>query len=166
MALARRFFVCMSLACACLGMWAGEARADRPFDFSDIRRPIIKWPFSVISFEIVGEAHETKHIVRVSEAFSAVETRLSRAIDRSEPFGDFLMMGMSPIPGTKGYQLILAYNNEHHYVQVTPDGAGTLFTVEAMPTSYVSGVYDVAAYGFRLYGGGVLPIGTRQDDNL
>ena len=162
-----KLLTCVLSAVWFLGLSAvgtGIALADRPYDLSDITKSFIDWPYKVVSFEVSGDSYNMTHIVRFDVAYNQVLKDFLSAYQTKKPFGNFQLMGVTE--NKDGFRCILAYNNEHHYVDVSPSGSGTVAVVQAMPSSYITGIYDVAAYGFRMPDGGTLPIGLNNKDGL
>lgn len=146
---------------------AQSAYADRPYDLSDVfQGSFIEWPFEVSSFEAVGESYTTKHNVRFAVPYQEVLAWFQNAIKKNVKVGKFFVMGVTETPNRDGFQLILALNNEHHFIDITSDGAGTIAVVQAMPSSYISGTFDPACFGFRMPDGGTIPIGKYREDGL
>lgn len=160
------------LTCVLSALWlagmsvvgATEAFADRPYDLSDVADAFIEWPYAVVSFEVNGESYNMTHVVRFDVSYDQVLKDFLSAYQTKQKFGKFQLIGVTE--NKNGFRCILASNNEHHYVDISPSGSGTVATVQAMPSSYISGVFDVAAYGFRMPDGGLLPIGLNHKDGL
>ena len=131
------------------------AAADEPrCDFSDTQQPFLNLPFKVTNVEVTGEWTDMRHNYYLADSYDKVLKQIHKLFDSKGVLDKYVIMGITPQTGQEMTQIILAYHNEHFYVQISPNGAGTLFSLEARPISYVTGVYDVSIYGF------VLPDGT------
>ena len=127
--------------------------ADVSYDFSDVMQPFLKLPFEVVNVEVVGESTSMRHVYHLSASYETMTKKLIAMYQNKERIDKYMILGVTPQTSQEMYQVTIGYENEHHYVQVTPEGSGCKFSVEALPTSYVSGVYDVAIYGFRMPNG-------------
>ena len=156
--------LCALCAVGLSAVTMNAAWADRPYDLSDISKSFIEWPYEVVSFEVNGESYNMTHIVRFDVAYDKVFKDFLAAYQAKKKFGNFQLIGVTE--NKTGFRCILAYNNEHHYIDISASGSGTIAVVQAMPSSYVTGAFDVAAYGFRMPDGGTLPIGLRNKDGL
>ncbi len=140
------------LAFMCLPM---SGMAKQSYDLSDVSEPFLSLPFDVVSVDVSGEGAETRHNYHISVSYDQVIKKLKTMLDKKQKINDFYVFGMTKQTGSEKYQVILAYQNEHHYVHVTPEGSGTLFSIAAFPSSYLTGVFPVAIYGFILPDGSV-----------
>ncbi|MBO5753534.1 MAG: hypothetical protein J6S69_07570 [Proteobacteria bacterium] len=140
---------------ACMLAVPTVASADVSYDFSDVMQPFLKLPFEVVSVEVTGEGTSMQHVYHLAESYDVMTKKLLDMYQKKQTIDKYFILGVTPQSTQEMYQVTIGYQNEHHYVQVTPDGSGCKFSVEAMPTSYVSGVYDVAIYGFRMPDGSV-----------
>ena len=153
-----------ALFAACLFALPATSLARQTCDFSDIEEPFLNFPFTVTSIEKTGEYNTLRHIYHVSESYDAVIKKLNDMFDKGKPLGEHIIMGLTKQLTSEMYQMIVGFQNEHHYVQITPEGSGTMLSVEAAPTSYVSGVYDIATYGFTLPDGNIVSAATAADE--
>lgn len=149
----------------CLGA-AQNAFADRPYDFSDITQPLIEWPYQVVSFNVTGAGYGVQHEIRFDISYDKMLKELAKYYKDHTAFGRYYLMSVTEQAQTKSTVCIFASNNEHNYVTIYPDGAGVKVVVDAMPTSYVSGAYAQAVYGFRMPDGGTIPLGRINKDGM
>ena len=56
------------------------------------------------------------------------------------------------------YVLLFGRRNEHFQAMISPENGGSVIKVPAMPVSYISGVYDIAAYGYTMPDGTAVSI--------
>ncbi|MBQ1925160.1 MAG: hypothetical protein II180_03460 [Proteobacteria bacterium] len=145
-------FLAAILACAVFALPI-QAFAKQSYDFSDIVAPSLKLPFNVTNVEISGEFFTTTHIYHVSDSYDSVIKKLFDMYEKKEKISGFSVMGVTQQTQMEAYQLVLGYQNEHHYVLISPEGSGTVLSYEAMPSSYQTGVYDAVGYGFILSDG-------------
>lgn len=138
--------------------------AKQSYDLSDVNEPFLSLPFEVVSVDVSGEGAKTRHNYHISAEYDKVIKKLSTMHEKKQRINDYFVFGMTKQSGSEMYQIILAFQNEHHYVQVTPEGSGTLFSMEAFPSSYLSGVFPVAIYGFILPDGTVSPSVKKTDE--
>lgn len=127
-----------------------SAMAKQSYDFSDVEQPFLTLPFEVVNVDVSGETPLVMHNYHIAESYDAVIKKLSTMYDKKTQMSNYFVIGMTKQSGTEEYQVIIAFQNEHHYVTVKPEGSGTLFAVKARPVSYVTGVYPVAIYGFTM----------------
>ena len=137
--------------------------AKQSFDFSDIAEPFITLPFNVINTEVTGEFSETHHIFHLSDSMDKVIKKLSDMYDKKQTLGKHYILGIT-VQLDKTYQVVIGYQNEHHYVTVKPEGSGCVFDLHAMPFSYVTGVYPIAIYGFTMPDGTVVSAEKFSDE--
>ena len=142
-------FLAAILACAVLAMPV-SAFAKQSYDFSDIVTPFIKWPFNIINVEMTGEFFTTMHIYHASDSYDDVIKKLFEMYNKKEKISGYSIMGVTEQTQSQSYQRVIGYQNEHHYITIAPEGSGTIFSFEAMPSSYMTGVYDATGYGFIL----------------
>ncbi len=141
---------------ACLLAVPFTSMAKQTYDFSDINEPKLQLPFTVTNVETTGEWNTLKHIYHLSDAYDKVISKLEEMYSKKQPLGDLVIMGVTKQTGSEMYQMIVAYQNEHHYAQITPEGSGAKITLEAAPVSYVTGVFDIAIYGFTMPDGTII----------
>ncbi|MBO4349800.1 MAG: hypothetical protein J6A01_02505 [Proteobacteria bacterium] len=141
---------------ACLLAVPLTSMAKQTYDFSDIHEPYLQLPFTVTNVEVTGEWNTLKHIYHVTESYDKVIKKLADMYDKKQTLGDQIIMGLTKQTSIEMYQMIVGFQNEHHYAQITPEGSGTMITFEAAPVSYVSGVFDVAVYGFTMPDGTII----------
>lgn len=132
------------------------AAARQSYDFSDIKEPNLKLPFTVTNIETTGEWNTLRHIYHVSESYDVVIKKLGSMFDKKQPLGELIIMGLTKQSTQEMHQMIVGFQNEHHYVQITPEGSGTMLSMEAAPVSYVTGVYDISIYGFTMPDGTII----------
>ena len=84
--------------------------------------------------------------------------------DKKQRIGIFYVLGLTKQTEPNTHSLMLGYNNEHHYVKIQAEGSGTVITYETAPASYVSGVYDVAIYGYHMPDGGAILTTLHSDE--
>lgn len=140
---------------ACMLAVPAVSYADVSCDFSDVMEPFLKLPFDVVSVEVTGEGTGMHHVYHLAQSYDEIVKKLFDMYHKKESIDHYIILGVTPQTTQEMHQVTIGYQNEHHYVQVTPEGSGCRFAVEAMPTSYVSGRYDVAIYGFRMPDGSV-----------
>lgn len=133
-----------------LALFPAVVHAEQPSDFSDISTPSLELPFTVTQVETTGEWTLMRHNYDVAESYDKVLETLRSMFDAKQRVGIYTIMGITEQSGETMTQVILAYRNEHHYVQITPKGAGASLSFEAAPASYVTGAFDAAIYGFTL----------------
>lgn len=138
---------------ACMLALPVMGHANPTYDFSDVAKPFLTLPFEVVNVEVVGEGATIKHVYHLADSYDSVTKKLIDMFNRHSLIGNYVIMGVTEQTVSEMYQTILAINNEHYYAQITPEGAGCAFALEAMPKSYVSGVYDAVIYGFRMPNG-------------
>ena len=153
-----------ALFAACLLALPATSLARQTCDFSDIEEPFLTLPFTVTNIEKTGEYNTLRHIYHVTESYDAVINKLVELFNKKKPLGNHLIMGLTKQSSSEMYQMIVRYQNEHHYVQITPEGSGAMLSVEAAPSSYVTGVYDIAIYGFTLPDGTTISAVTAADE--
>ena len=141
-----------------------DAFADRSYDFSDLNSFRLELPFNVTNFEENGSGMERVQIYYLSDSYDSVIKKLSSMYDKKQTVGKFYVNGLTKQTAETMYMLQLAYNNEHHYAKIRPNGSGSTIEFEIVPVSYISGVYDTAIYGFHMPdGGGVLPLKYNEE---
>ena len=145
-----------ALFAACLLAVPVTSMAKQSYDFSDIIEPSLQLPFTVTNVESTGEWNTLKHIYHVTESYDKVIKKLTDMFDKKQTLGELVIMGLTKQSSLEMYQLIVGFQNEHHYAQITPEGSGTMITYEAAPVSYVTGVYDIAIYGFTMPDGTII----------
>ena len=150
-----RHMICGVVA-ACLLILPITSMAKQTCDFSDINEPYLQLPFTVTNVEVTGEWETLKHIYHVSEAYDKVIKKIASMYDKQQSMGEWVIMGLTKQSSTEMYQLIVGFQNEHHYAQITPEGSGTKIVFEAAPVSYTTGVYDIAIYGFTMPDGTII----------
>lgn len=126
------------------------AQPVQSYDFSDIGQPFMDMPFKVLRIETAGAGTGAKHIYRIADPFDKVVAKLKTMFEKGDPLSGFLPMGLSKQQNGE-YQIIFGLRNEHHMAMVRPDGEGCAIEVDAFPVSFISGVYDIAIYGYSLY---------------
>ena len=135
------------------------AFADRAYDFSDLTSFRLELPFNVTNVEENGSGMERVQTYYLTDSYDAVVKKLAAMYDKNQPVGKFYVNGLTQQSSETMHLLQLAYNNEHHYAKIRPNGSGSTIEFEIAPVSYVLGVYDAAAYGFHMPDGGtVLPM--------
>ncbi|MBR4985563.1 MAG: hypothetical protein IKY83_07485 [Proteobacteria bacterium] len=140
------------LACTMIALPV-SAFAKQSYDFSDIATPFIKWPFNVVNVEITGEFFTMHHIYHVTESYETVIKKLTEIYEKNEKIGNYKIMGLTPQTQSESHRLVIGYQNEHHYINISPEGSGSVLAFEAMPSSYMTGIYDATGYGFLLSDG-------------
>ena len=154
-------FILFLLSMFCLPF---TAMAKQSYDFSDVEQPFLTFPFEVVSVDVSGEAPKVLHNYHIAASFDDVINKFSTMYDKKQTISEYFIIGMTKQSGVQMYQIILAYQNEHHYAQVQPDGSGTLISVEATPVSYVTGIYPIAVYGFTMPDGGTATVDQFKDE--
>ena len=147
--------LCGILAASVLAMPV-TAIAKQSFDFSDTKEPYLQLPFTVTNVEVSGEWESLRHVYHVSESYEKVIQKLASMFDKKQTLGEQVIMGLTKQTGQEMYQMIVGFQNEHHYAQITPEGSGTMISLEATPVSYVTGVYDISIYGFTMPDGTII----------
>ncbi len=149
---------------AALLIYPINAMSKQSYDFSDVEQPFLTLPFEVISVDVSGQAPEVHHNYHLAESYDKVIDKLVQMYEKKTPISNYFVIGVTKQSNTQMHQVILAYQNEHHYVQVTPEGSGTLFSLQAVPVSYVTGVFPIAAYGFTMPDGGMVSVDKRTEE--
>ena len=134
------------------------AMADMNYDFSDTFEPFVRWPFHVNNVEVVGEFPDADHLYHVTESIENVADKLSSIFQKNQQIGGtFYIIGISKQLSGE-YMLLFGRRNEHFQAMISPENGGSVIKVPAMPVSYISGVYDIAAYGYTMPDGTAVSI--------
>lgn len=147
-------------------LFASSAFAERSYDFSDTDTPALELPYKVARVEKTGTGFQRQFIYHVDQDFEAIKKTLENDYERKRSFGKYAVMGLSRSTRGDVMTLVVGHKNEHFYLNVQASGSGTAFTYDSIGSSYVSGVFDLAAFGFRMPDGSTLPIGIAKEDGL
>lgn len=153
------------LIAACLS-FASPALAERSYDFSDTDIPTLDLPYKVTRIENTGTGFRKQFIYHVDQNFESLKKSLDSDYARGRKFGKYALMGISRSANGDTMNVVIGYKNEHYYLNIEASGSGSTFTYDSIASSYISGVFDLAAFGFRMPDGGTVPIGLAKDDGL
>ncbi len=126
------------------------AAAQAPTDFSDAERPLMQWPFQTLSYHVETDGLNIYQHTRIAESPDQVFIYAREVLSNRGSIGGLTVTGVSQGAEPGFYHIALGTDNVRHYVQVKPDGAGTLLIVKATPFAIVSGFYKRALFGYRL----------------
>lgn len=156
----------MGCLLACVLAFPTAAFGERKCDFSDIQEPLVSYPFKVIEYSTYSDEFSTYQVTRVADSYESVVKFFQNALDKRKPLGVFTVMGLTHAAPVESHNTVLAYNNEHNYLEIKPSGTGTELVLKATPNSYVSGFYQQSLFGYRLWDETVIPTGERDEDGL
>lgn len=126
----------------------------------------MQYPFKVIEYSTYKDEYSSYQVTRVAESYEKVLQFFKNSLDKQKPIGVYVVMGLSKDGKAEAHNTVLAYNNEHNYLEIRPHGSGTQLKLKATPNSYVSGHYVVSIFGYRLPDETVIPAGERNEDGL
>ena len=126
-----------------------------PFDFSDLVKPQISWPFATVEFWIEEEEDGGGEILQrthVSETPQQVEVTMRQLKSQGGMLSGYTVVGISPpTPGGR-YNFILFKGSSRYRVNVRPDGSGSVITFVAVARSSPTGYFKRALYAYRIDG--------------
>lgn len=153
----KKILTIFSVCAICLV--SGSAYADQTYDFADVAKPFVTFPFQVTRVDETGEGFALRHTYHVADAYDDVVKTLSALFASGAQIDHFVPIGFNEQSGDY-YQLLFGYRNEHHYAQIRREGSGCVIDVEAMPSSFVLGTYDTSVNDY------VLPDGSQLSSFL
>lgn len=145
-------FLAVTPLCFC-----GSGYAEQAYDFGDIAQPFLSLPFNGVSVEVAGTDVEVRHIYHIAQPFDEVVEAFLQRIKRGEAFDGFEIMGFTK-QQDGSYMLYLAKRNEHHGASLVPTGSGCDLIVNGMASSFLSGAFDIAVYGYVMPDGSEISI--------